>query len=162
MFTDRVIERFFTKFNSSKDGCWEWTASLSKSGYGYFNTSEKRPATCRLAHRVMWQITYGEDPRKLFVCHKCDNPKCVRPSHLFLGTQKDNMTDCAQKGRHPRNKSKYLPEGERHHYYNQGKKITRETAAEIRASAGTNKALGAKYGVDPSLISRIKTGAIWR
>lgn len=150
MFTDNVVERFFAKLNSPKDGCWEWTASLSKSGYGYFNTSEKKPSSCRLAHRVMWQIAYGEDPGKLFVCHKCDNPKCVRPSHLFLGTAKDNMQDCSQKGRHPRNKTKYLPEGKDHHYYATGKRSRERSPPKL----GSPPALTKHWGPNTELIRR--------
>lgn len=90
--------RFWDKVkkSESEEGCWEWTAFKSR-GYGTFSWWE-RGKTMR-AHRAAWVITNGEIPSGLYVCHHCDNPICVRPSHLFLGTQKDNMMDCFSKGR---------------------------------------------------------------
>lgn len=76
-------------------GCWEWTGSLTPPGYGqvYFNGKNYR------AHRLAYFAFNGEFDKSLFVCHKCDNPKCVNPKHLFLGTCKDNTHDSINKGR---------------------------------------------------------------
>ena len=94
-----VDERFWTKVKKSKekDGCWEWMAFRDRHGYGRIGCSGRRIKT---AHRVSWEMVCGEIPDGMFVLHRCDNPACVRPDHLFLGTQKDNMLDCAQKGRY--------------------------------------------------------------
>jgi len=85
----------FWKKVIKKDGCWEWAACTNESGYGIFHTGKKTDR----AHRVSWILTNGEIPSGLFVCHKCDNPPCTNPDHLFLGTNKDNVDDMIAKGR---------------------------------------------------------------
>ncbi len=87
------IERFHLRFKPT-DGCWEWI-SKGKSAYGCFCIGKKK----YYAHRISYQIFIGFIPPGLDVCHHCDNPKCIRPSHLFLGTDLDNMRDRASKGR---------------------------------------------------------------
>lgn len=86
---------FVSRFKVNKEtGCWEWFGCLNKSGYGKFCYKGKHI----LAHRYSW-IKHKGDIGKLFVCHHCDNPPCVNPNHLFLGTAKDNTQDCIKKGR---------------------------------------------------------------
>ena len=89
-----IQERFEAKFTKG-DGCWCWTASKDKNGYGRFGFS----GWPQLAHRVAWMMYVGEIPAGLYCLHHCDNPSCVRPDHLFLGTQADNMHDRDNKGR---------------------------------------------------------------
>jgi len=88
-------EKMLNKIKISEKGCWEWQRALHKQGYGSLNYKYK-PV---LAHRIFWELTNGKIPFGLKVCHHCDNPKCINPDHLFLGTQKDNMQDAFQKGR---------------------------------------------------------------
>jgi len=89
------MKRFWDKVNKTDD-CWIWTAAIDDGGYGHFWLNNK----IEKAHRVSWIIHNGPiQDDKLRVCHKCDNPPCVRPDHLFLGTDKDNSRDCIDKGR---------------------------------------------------------------
>ena len=78
------------------DGCVEWPRGRSRSGYGQLRSEDRTPW---LAHRLAWTLTNGPIPDGLLVCHRCDNPPCVNPEHLFLGTHVDNMRDMVQKGR---------------------------------------------------------------
>lgn len=88
----RWVLRFFRRVGGA--GCWEFQGA-KRHPYGYKKFSGKQ------AHRVMWELVYGPIPAGLFVLHHCDNPACVRPDHLFLGTIADNARDMRQKGRHP-------------------------------------------------------------
>ena len=90
-------ERFWNKVNKDTDnGCWEWTAHLNKKGrYGRIKINGKE----KLAHRVSWEMMHGSIPNNMRILHHCDNPRCVNPSHLFIGTQADNMRDAVSKGR---------------------------------------------------------------
>lgn len=86
-------DRFWAKVWKTSS-CWLWTAAQDRDGYGWFKKDRKQV----YAHRIAWLIEYGEDPT-LFVLHRCDTPSCVRPSHLFLGTNTDNIRDASRKGR---------------------------------------------------------------
>lgn len=87
------VEGFWNMVNTDAE-CWLWTGKLDRKGYGRFGTHR--------AHRYSYETMIGDIPRGMFVCHRCDTPGCVRPTHLFLGTARDNMQDCLRKGRHPK------------------------------------------------------------
>ncbi len=91
-------DRFWSKVRQS-GGCWIWTAGLSKSGYGKFAPSHRQTVG---AHRVSYELFNGEIPDGMCVLHRCDNPPCVNPHHLFLGTQVDNVADRNSKNRQAR------------------------------------------------------------
>ncbi|NTW50648.1 MAG: HNH endonuclease [Chlorobiales bacterium] len=75
--------------------CWEWVAAKNEKGYGVFGIGKETDK----AHRIAWRLLVGSIPKYLFCCHRCDNPACVNPGHLFLGTNKDNVDDMIRKGR---------------------------------------------------------------
>lgn len=88
-------DRFWSKVNKTKT-CWEWTGALNHCGYGTFWFNNKTVH----AHRLSWVIANNRHvPKGKLTLHKCDNPKCVRPDHLFIGTQRDNVYDCLNKNR---------------------------------------------------------------
>ncbi len=126
-------------------GCWLWTGARYPRGYGNFNVHGRG----RPAHRVAWELTHGPIPDGRLVCHACDNPGCVRPDHLFLGTQSDNMCDMAAKGRHA------YPRGEDHPQA----RLSNADRAEIRrlyaAGAISQAAIAERFGVCQSHVSRI-------
>ena len=93
---EKDVKRFLEKVNKNTGSeCWEWTASLNQKGYGNF----KLNGSPYLTHRVSYEIHKGAIPKGLVVRHQCDNPKCVNPAHLELGSQKDNVRDRQDRGR---------------------------------------------------------------
>ena len=137
-----TASRFWSKAKHS-NGCWRWTGGLSH-GYGIFRMKDKT----YLAHRVAWEMEYGRIPAGMQVCHKCDTPECIRPKHLFLGTQQDNMQDALKKGR--RRKEGY------------NIKLTKEQIKRIRLDTTTNRVLANKYGVHINTIWNIKNKKTWK
>jgi hypothetical protein len=92
-----VQARFWSKVDT-RDDCWRWTGTRTTDGYGWFWSGRRNIR----AHRVAWEITAGSEiPSGMKVLHSCDDRLCVNPGHLRLGTQRDNLRDCVQRGRHP-------------------------------------------------------------
>ncbi len=142
----KTLARFW-RLVEKTDTCWLWAGGRNRQGYGRFQYDFRR----LLAHRVAWSIATGYEP-KLCVLHRCDNPGCVRPEHLFLGTRGDNNRDCRSKGRNAL--------GESH-----GRaKLTPEQVNDIRLRyrAGNAPALAAEYGVCHQMVWLIATRKKWR
>jgi hypothetical protein len=97
-----VRERLAFKSIRSESGCLEWTGTLSHRGYGQTKVNYKYYSV----HKLSWELANGPVPSGMYVCHKCDNPKCFEVSHLFLGTPQDNVHDSISKGRFDPNRLK--------------------------------------------------------
>jgi len=164
-------EDFWKHVDRNARGCWPWL--LSKDDHGYGRVLYQRKGW--KAHRLAWFLTYGRVP-PLFVCHACDNPVCCRPEHLFSGTQKDNMADSARKGRHPRNKTHYLPSGDKHHSRLRPEVVARgerngsavltedniKAIRQKRSAGATLMALAREFRVAKGTIIFITTNKTWR
>jgi len=142
-----LVERFWSKVNKT-EGCWFWTASTSKSGYGQLG-SGGRPHTMLKAHRVSWELANGPIRDGLWVLHQCDNPICVNPDHLFLGTNLDNIADMNRKKRNlfqRNNPSLKLSDG-------QVKEIR-----DRRSNGERLRSIAKDFGVTEGTVSRIASG----
>lgn len=137
-----VFERHIDKTGD----CWLWTAARDKDGYGIFSYAGK---TARAA-RVALELDGRPVPNGAFACHHCDNPRCVKPAHLFVGSPADNVVDMIAKGRN------YT--GSRHHF----SKLDETAVRAIRASGASAQEVAAKYGVTPSSVSLIRRGVTWK
>ena len=156
--SSKGIERFWNKVNKKNDDeCWEWTANTLARGYGRICINNKM----YLAHRVSWVIHNGAIPdhnsyHGICVCHTCDNPCCVNPAHLFLGTNKENLQDMQKKGRLVNHK------GEKHGSH----KLTEKEVIEIREKyipyKYTQSKLAKEYGVTQVEIYYILKYITWK
>lgn len=147
------VDSFWAKV-ARTGGCWEWQAYRDPAGYGRFNVTPRKPA---LAHRVAWEIENGPIPDGLCVCHHCDNPPCVRPDHLFLGTARDNSDDKIAKGR------AVMPphrRGEAHPAVVATDEQVREARESYAAGREAQHEIAARLGVAQTLVSAWVRGRI--
>lgn len=152
--TPSDAERFWSKVQRvDGDGCWEWTGARARNRWGFEHGRFRLPTGHAYAHRISWMLTNGPIPAGQCVLHRCDNPPCVRPDHLFLGTNDENMADMVAKGRAARGERSALA------------KLTEAQVREIRAEPkwlGVNNWLSEKYGVNNRCISAIRLRRTWK
>jgi hypothetical protein len=146
-------------WNGDEDECWTFQGYRNLKGYGTLGVGSRSDGTRRkaLAHRIAYELFVGPIPEGLFVCHTCDNPPCVNPAHLFLGTNADNMADASAKGRMANNGA---PSGER----NPSSKLNAAIAREVRrkhAGGCSQAALAREFGVSDFAIFGIVHRKTW-
>jgi hypothetical protein len=148
-------ERFWRKVNKrGHDECWEWIGNKAPNGYGRIQEGGKGSSHLG-AHRVSYKLHFGIIPDGLFVMHSCDNPGCVNPSHLSLGTPKENTADMIAKGR----KRVVAPAGERH----AKAKLTVADVRFIRSNPHfSHAALARHFGVGTTTVRNVRSGKNWQ
>jgi len=137
----QLADRFWPRVDKSGE-CWVWTGARDPLGYGRIGLGGRSDGVS-LTHRVAWLLTYGAVSDGMCVLHACDNPSCVRPDHLFLGTRDDNNKDMTRKGRHGRNT------------------LTDEQVRDIRRRRAAGEpiiALAREFGTSHSNVSAIAAG----
>jgi hypothetical protein len=140
--TDEVVRRFWSKV-AKGDGCWEWQGERHAKGYGVFYPRKRKKVR---ASRLAYVLTHGPIPDGMQVLHRCDNPPCCNPAHLFHGTNSDNVADALSKGRMAR-------------------RLTADAVREIRSSPDTteaHKALAARFGCSPKTVRDVMDRLTWR
>jgi len=143
-----IIERFLSHVSPEPNsGCWLWTAAHWKNGYGRFAKTTDQSV---LAHRMAYQLFCAEIPEGQCVCHKCDNPSCVNPDHLFIGSHQENANDKVLKNRQAKgSKIRILA-------------LTKNEAAEIIKSKDSVRKLADKYAVSYGVVWGIKNGKSYK
>ena len=151
---EKVIERFWSKVDRSGE-CWEWTAYRMANGYGTFSPG---PGQRALAHRFIEEYMNGPLEDGMIVMHICDNPACVRPSHLRRGTQADNLADMRSKNR---GVAPPLITGTRHHSNKLSEDDVR--AIRLRRAAGEKGSVIARdFGISNVMVYDIAKGKKWK
>lgn len=151
-----VEERFRRRVEKS-EGCRLWTGATTHGGYGVLQRGGGGGGLVR-AHRLAYELTYGPFSPDLDVCHRCDNPACVRPDHLFLGTAKDNVADMMRKGRQSMGQRH---RGERHPFAKLTDEQVRAMRREYAAGGTSHGKLSSKYGVSERAVLNILHRKTW-
>lgn len=148
-------EKRFWRYLSKGDPehCWEWSGARHYKGYGEFTLVTTRPGFRKIkAHRFSWLLHNGDIPEGSYVCHKCDNPPCCNPNHLFLGTPKENRADSNFKGRHAHGRKTWTA------------KLDETKVSEIRSlvkSGATKLSVASLYGVSGRSITAVCRYETW-
>lgn len=143
-------DRFWASVDkeSSDKGCWLWTGEVASGGYGRFNIRGGR----QLAHRLSWIVSNGPIDGDLCVLHRCDVRHCVNPSHLFLGTIKDNTQDMLRKGRGNKTQGARVWSA----------RVSDDDVRAIRASRTSHRWIARAYGISEFTVSKIRQRKSWR
>lgn len=136
-----IAERLWIRAIRTDTGCLEWQGARNRKGYGVIQIGVRKQG---FAHRVAYEEAIGPIPAGKLVCHRCDNPRCIEPDHLFTGDATDNLRDASRKGRI----------GKGHHVY-------AEALRQYRAGEGTQAQIAAAFGISRQTLSRIHAGSHW-
>ena len=149
--TKTIEERFSNKYQIDNiTNCWNWIGAKFPNGRGELGyKNEEGVWKYKYAYRVSYELYKGEIPENMSVCHTCDNPSCVNPDHLWLGTTKDNARDMVNKGRSTSGET------------NPMSKLKREDVIKIRQDNRIHRQIAQDWKVSRELISQIKRGVIW-
>lgn len=152
--TEHIEQRFWQNVKKNKHVCWIWKGKTPHQRYGQLNIKQNNKRRPYAVHRISWLIHYGYIPKDLKVLHKCDNYACVRPDHLFLGTQADNVKDMWQKGR-----AKVLKGSQK-----ATAKLTEQQVMQIKQEykKGMGSILAKKYGISKDVILTIVNNKAWK
>ncbi len=142
---DKAWDRFWSKVNKGP-GCWEWNRATDRDGYGVFRLNNKQIRS----HRLVYEMGHDTIPKGMYVCHYCDVTGCVRPSHLFLGTSKDNKYDSMRKGRDINGVAHF------------NCKLTNEQVQNIRKDKRSLRKIAIDYNIDYTNVSKIKNRISWK
>ena len=144
---DMLRYRLYNSARLDETGCWVWAGARDAHGYGMLSINNNT----RRAHRVAYEAFCEEIPQGMVICHSCDNPSCINPAHLRVGTQADNVADREARGRRDVKGAKIGTS-----------KLTEAQALEIKASSAPTAELARYYGVDKSNIWAIRSGKSWK
>lgn len=160
MSSEEKLERLkksFEKHVIRKEGCWDWKGPISKGGYPVMSC--RRQIGSDRGHKASWIIHFGEIPERMHICHKCDNPVCTNPDHLWIGTHKENNDDKIAKGR-SRYKQPPIKKGSE----NASAVLNERKVKEIKGllnEGHSSYGIGKEFGVSKTTILRIKNGINW-
>lgn len=152
-----IEDRLLSHVLVDENGCWNWTGSKNKQGYGSIGIGSRRTGERKTVktHRLSYSLFVGNIPEGYDICHKCDNPSCINPAHLFAGTVRDNMADMDSKGRRGYSYSEDHPSA----------KLTEEdvfTARKLRRNGYSYYRLAKMYGVNRETMRQAVLGATWK
>lgn len=145
------VVRFWSRVRKT-DYCWLWTGFRDKNGYGL--CGERRAIHEQRAHRIAWTYTHGRIAAGLWLLHRCDNPPCVRPEHLYLGTVRENVVDRDTRG--------HARVGEEHHDAKLTAAAVKDIRERYRLGDVSQVSLAAQYGVSQVAISAVIRRHTWR
>jgi hypothetical protein len=154
--SETAVARFWNRVPNRPDaGCWEWTGATNSEGYGRLMVARRT----RMAHRVSWELHNGPIEPGWLVCHHCDNPRCVRPDHLFLGSFGDNLRDMFRKGRDRGfQRRRQGTDAWNHKLNDDAVRIMRV----MRVGGQSYRTIGKRFGVDGATARYAVTGKQWR
>ena len=152
--TKTIKERLLEGVSENEKGCWIWNGAKTEKGYGAIHYAGKRART----HRIAYEVFVGPIPDGHMVCHSCDEPSCLNPSHLWTGSAAENTNDMVRKGRESFRFKEQPVFGKKHH----NAKMDDQSVRSIRSSNKTQVELAEIYGVSQGTISKIQRGDAWK